>query len=114
MAKHQTEDVRALMLETARVQLAAMNASIAFWRGWLDGATTFSQSATKELLSLTKKDVDANEIVGRLTDSSRAYLRSMTELPGLAAAQFNSDLADLKAEGENGSGKHARAARAKE
>lgn len=47
MAKNQSEEIRKIMLETARVQIASLNAGIAFWSGWVERTAKFAQTANK-------------------------------------------------------------------
>jgi hypothetical protein len=94
------EDVREILLETARVQLAALNAGIAFWSGWVDSAAKFAQSVNEELIRAGSKDTDTNAAIGRITDASREYLRKMTELPSAAISRFNENLVKQQGKGE--------------
>jgi hypothetical protein len=80
------------MLETAKMQVAALNAGIEFWRGWVESASTFAQSANVALANLGESNVNVDETLSRIADSGRVYLEAMTELPNKAVAQFNSDL----------------------
>ncbi len=93
MAKDQAEEVRAIMLESARVQLAAFNAGIAFWTNWVDSASTYATALGRELVNVMDKGVDADATLGRLTDASRAYLRQIADLPTIVADEFNAELA---------------------
>lgn len=108
--KSQSQEVYDILLETMRVQVAALNAGVAFWRGWVDRTATFTQAATKELAIAAERDSGLGEAVSRMTDSTRKYLRELTELPNAAATQFN---ADLKSVGKRPGCKPKRAARAK-
>jgi hypothetical protein len=92
MPTSKDDDIRAVMIETAKVQVAAMNAGIEFWSGWVECAGKFAQAANKELLALSTGDGNADEVVSRITDSSRKYLTSITELPDRAVARFREDL----------------------
>jgi hypothetical protein len=96
------EDVRRLMVETAKVQIASLGAGIAFWTGWVERTSAFAKAANKELLGLSEGKADANQAINRLVDSTREYLRSVTELPALAASEFTSEL------GKPGSAKNSR------
>jgi hypothetical protein len=87
------EDVRQVLLESARIQFGALNAGVAFWSGWVECTSKLAQAANEQMLLLGKGGSDANKIVGRITDLSREYLRSLTELPNQAVARFNSDVA---------------------
>ncbi len=88
-----TEDVRQVMIETARVQFATLNAGIVFWSGWLESASQFAQTLDTELTNLGKGGLDIDATLSRITDSSREYLRKMTELPEAATARFKKDVA---------------------
>ena len=88
-----TTDIREVMIETARVQFASLNAGIAFWSGWLESASKFAQTLNSELTNLGKEGSDTDATLSRITDSSREYLRKLTELPEAAAARFKKDVA---------------------
>ncbi len=109
MPKNMTEDVRAVMMETAKMQLATLNAGIEFWSGWVEGAGKFAQAVNRQLITLSKGNANADELVSRITDSSRKYLSTMSELPDKAVARFKEEL-----KSERGKGPARRAARAKE
>src|SRR5438045_1761425 len=92
MAEDRTEDIQQLMRETARVQLATLNAAIAFWSGWVGTASKFAIAANQELLKISEGGEGSNEVAGRLTDLSREFLRELAELPNQAVSQFNSEV----------------------
>jgi hypothetical protein len=102
VANNKTDDIRAVMMETAKVQLAALNGGIEFWRGWVEGASQFAQAANNELMALSTGSAKADEVLSRITDSSRKYLDAITKLPGKAVARFTADL------GRSGSTKSTR------
>jgi hypothetical protein len=108
MPTNTTKDVRAVMLETARMQLATLNAGIEFWSGWVDSAGKLAQTVNKELAALGNDGANADEVVSRITDSSRKYLTAMSELPERAVARFKEDLKPAR-----GNGPARRMARAK-
>ena len=108
--KNAPDNVSQIMLETARVQVAALNAGIVFWSGWLEGTTKFTQAVNEELMKVGTKSSDAGETAGKIADSSREYLRKMTELPNAAVSRFNQEIAKNVAR----KAKPHRAARAKE
>ena len=109
MAKDQSEAIREIMLETARVQLAGLTAGIEFWSGWVQRTAKFAQEAGKSLQDATEKKESADQIVARLIDSNREYLHQITELPDLAVARFN---AEARKSAPSGT-RRKRAARAK-
>lgn len=111
MATDKPGDIRALLIETVRVQLAALNAGIAFWTGWVESASEFAQTAKKELMALSDNRAQAYEVLSRITDSSRKYLDTMTELPERAIVRFRQDLGRA---GGSTKGPRRRAAKAKE
>ena len=81
------------MIETARVQFASLNAGIVFWSGWLQSASRFAQTLNIELANLGKEGTDTDAMLSKITDSSREYLRSISELPEAAATRFKKDVA---------------------
>jgi len=105
-----TDDIRQVMIETARVQFASLNAGIVFWSGWLQGASTFAQTLSTELSNLGKEGSDTDAMLSKITDSSREYLRKISELPEAAAIRFKKDVAPTTARPTA----RRRAARAKE
>ena len=109
MEKKTSQDVRAVLVETARMQLATLNAGIEFWSGWVQTAGKFAQDLNKQLSTLDKANINADEIVSRITDSSRQYLSTLSELPDKAAARFKEDLKAVR-----GKRPVRRAARAKQ
>ncbi len=92
-----TEDVRKVMIETAQVQFASLNAGIVFWSGWLESASKFAQTLNIELTNLGKEGFDTDASLSKITDSSREYLRKLTELPEAATARFKKDAAGVGA-----------------
>jgi hypothetical protein len=81
------------MIETARVQFASLNAGIVFWSGWLQSASRFAQTLNTELSNLGKEGTDTDAMLSKITDSSREFLRNVSELPESAAIRFKKDVA---------------------
>jgi hypothetical protein len=104
-----SDAVRAVLVEASRTQLAALSASATFWAAWAQSSATFAQSASRELAKLTDEDASSDELVARMTDLSREYLRRLTELPEDAARQFKKELEGISAQPS----RPKRAARAK-
>jgi hypothetical protein len=109
MANSKNDDIRVVMMETAKVQLAALNAGIEFWSGWVESASKMSQAANRELMTLSAGSANVDEVLSRMADTNRKYLEALTELPDKAAARFKED---LKMAG--GKSARRRAARAKD
>jgi hypothetical protein len=103
------DQLRGVLIEAARTQLAAVSAGITFWAGWVEGADKYTRALNDELAKLDEGG-DSGDVVGRLTDLTREYLRSMTQLPSAAVKEFNSQLETIG----KPKAKRARAARAKE
>jgi hypothetical protein len=91
-ASETTDAVRDVVVEASRTQLAALSASASFWSAWAQSSAGFAQSASRELAKLTDKDVTSDEVVVRMTDLTREYLRRLTELPEEASKQFRKEL----------------------
>ncbi len=105
----QNDQVRAVLIEAARTQLAAVSAGISFWAGWVESADKYTRALNDELARIDEGG-DSGDVVGRLTDLTRQYLRNMTQLPSVAVKEFNSQLETIG----KPKAKRTRAARAKE
>lgn len=88
----ETSELKDVLVETARFQLAALEAGITFWSGWVESATKFAVAADQELLKIIQRGDETNDAIGHLTDLSREFLRKVTELPNQAVAEFNAKI----------------------
>jgi hypothetical protein len=101
--------VREILVEAARTQLAAVTAATTFWAGWADVAHRYAQNVSDELAKLEADDGDAGDLLGRITDLTREYLRELTDLPTTSVQHFNAQLETI---GKRGA-RRTRAARVK-
>ena len=97
MATNPARDIRKIMLETASMQLATLNAGIMFWSQWVQYATRYAEAAKRELAAMEGKSANANELLARLTDSSREYMRDLAGIPDRVKSQFNAELKKSRA-----------------
>src|SRR5687768_9194578 len=109
-ANQTTDAVREVVAEASRTQLAALPASASFWSAWAQSSAGFAQSASRELARLTDKDIASDEVVVRMTDLTREYLRRLSELPEEASKQFRQELEGISTQVR----RPRRAARAKQ
>jgi hypothetical protein len=109
-ADEQSNDVRDIMIEAARLQLAGLSSITKFWSGWADAADKYAQALGDELTKIDEGSTKSKEIVGRLADLSREYLRNISKLPGAAVEQFNNETNKLA----KSKGQRTRVAKAKE
>jgi hypothetical protein len=107
------EELRTIMLEVARTQLAAVTAALRFWGGWVESANRYTQKISVELARVSEGTDDSEKFVGRLTDSSREYLREMTTLPNLAVDHFISEIEKISKSARKPAPQRTRKARAK-
>lgn len=84
-------EVRDVLIETAQVQMASLNAGIAFWRGWVEEASRFAEETNRRLARLADEG-DPGATLGEMTDASRSYLRELSKLPEVAARTFTEEL----------------------
>src|SRR6266516_166113 len=105
----QGDQLRGVLVEAARTQLAAVSAGIKFWAGWVESADKYTRAINDELAKLEEAG-ESSDIVGRISDLTREYLRNMTQLPSAAVKEFNSQLETIG----KPKAKRTRAARAKE
>ncbi len=103
------DDVKGLMIQAARTELAAIGAAVKFFGRWAASADNFTQSMSEELTKIIEEDSSSNEIVGRVVDLTRGYLRSLMELSSAAVDDFRNEIEKLAPS----QGKRQRAARAK-
>jgi hypothetical protein len=87
----QSEQLRDVLVEAAQTQLAAITAAITFWSGWAQSAEKYAQTVSAELAKINE-GAPTGDLVGRLTDLTRAYVRNLTTLPTAAVAQFTNEL----------------------
>lgn len=87
-----SEEIREIMVEVARTQLAAVTAALKFWGGWVESAEKYTQKVSAELTRVSEGTDDSQQFVGRLTDFSREYLREMITLPTTAVDHFASEI----------------------
>jgi len=107
------EELRGIMLEVARTQLAAVTAALKFWGGWVESANRYTQKISAELARVSDGTDGSDKFVGRLTDSSREYLREMTELPNIAVDHFVSEIEKISKTVRKPGAQRTRKARAK-
>lgn len=88
----QTAEIRDIMVEVARTQLAAVTAALKFWGGWVESADKYTQKISAELTRVSEGTDDPQKFAGRLTDFSREYLREMIALPTTAVDHFASEI----------------------
>ena len=103
-------EIQKLLIETARVQLAAVGAVVKFWASWAESADKYTQALSGELAKISEKEIKPNEIIPRTADLTREYVRNLIELPSLAVHRFNSEIERMG----SSKGPRKRAARAKE
>lgn len=87
-----SERIRDLIIETANVQIATINASIEFWKSWIDSASELSNKLSREVEEVAKSSSDSDKVIGNITDHSRAFIRQISTLPSVFSAQFEKEL----------------------
>jgi hypothetical protein len=99
MAENETrsDQVKQVLVEAARTELAAITAATKFWAGWVEAADKFAQSLSDELARMDDPKAADGDTVGRLTDVTREYLRDLTARPETAVKHFNGELQKIGA-----------------
>jgi hypothetical protein len=108
-APKQGDQVRDVLVEAARTELAAVSAVVKFWAAWVESADKYTRALDTELARVEQTG-ESNELVGRISDLTREYLRNLTQLPSAAVKEFNSRLDSIG----KPKPKRTRAARAKD
>ncbi len=62
-----------------------------FWGGWAETAQTYTRAVDDELAKL-ETSAETGDLVGRLSDLTREYVRNVAQLPSAAVKEFNSQL----------------------
>jgi hypothetical protein len=108
------EEVREIMVEVARTQLAAVTAALKFWGGWVESANRYTDKLSAELTRVSQGQEDSQKFVGRILDSSREYLRELMALPNTAVEHFTSEIEKISKPSGKSAPKPSRKARAKD
>jgi hypothetical protein len=88
----QSDSLVDVLTDASRTQIAALSAAAEFWASWAESSASFSRGMAQELADISRSDTPTNEIIGRVTDLNREYLRKLTELPTLSVKQFEEEL----------------------
>jgi hypothetical protein len=105
----QGDQLRGVLVEAARTQLAAVTAGVKFWADWVQAADKYTRALNAELAKLDERG-EPGDVVGRVSDLTREYLRNLTQLPSGAFKEFNAQLETIG----KPKPKRTRAARVKE
>ncbi|MFZ0274287.1 MAG: hypothetical protein WB524_08860 [Acidobacteriaceae bacterium] len=107
------EEVRSIVIELARTELAAVGSALKFWGDWVASADKYTQQLRAELDKADKGET-SQQFVGKLTDLTREYLREVVALPAAAVEHFNNEVEKTTSTAATPSAKRKRRARAKE
>ncbi|HEY6976807.1 MAG TPA: hypothetical protein VH396_11005 [Chitinophagaceae bacterium] len=107
-----SEKIREVLIESAKIQVAAMNAGIEFWKNWVNQASEYSRDLSDQLFNITKNNIDQDAVIGNLTDSSLKFVREMSTLPGVYSKHFEQELSKMS--GTAKGSKPSRRAKAKD
>jgi hypothetical protein len=88
----QSDELRDIIVELARTQLAAVTAALRFWGGWVQSADKYTHRISAELEKIKEGHTVPDKFVGQLTDLSREYFREIVALPKVAAENFTSEM----------------------
>lgn len=86
-----TDQLRQMAIDAARTQMVAVTAVTKFWAGWIQAADKYAQGISSELGRIEDRKESA-DLMGRLSDLTREYLRDLTELPSITVNHFNAEL----------------------
>lgn len=113
----QSDRIQEVLTDASRTQFAAFSAAVTFWSAWAESAASYAKGMSDELTRISLGDTDTDQVLARMTDLGRGYLRELTELPTTAVAHFNQEIEKIEKHRTSASGKPAkprrRAARAK-
>ncbi len=98
------QEIQEVLVNALEVQLAALKASIGFWREWIERTSAFVKTATQTLGAIRSRDKNAKQVLLEMVDESRESMRAMTELPRNAAARFIRELDEMEKKRKAGKG----------
>jgi hypothetical protein len=109
------DEVRSIVIELARTELAAVGSALKFWGDWVASANKYTQQLRAELDKADQDGAPSQQFVGKLADLTRGYLREVAALPAAAVEHFNNEVEKTaSAAAPTPSAKRKRRARAKE
>jgi hypothetical protein len=109
------DEVRSIVMELARTELAAVASALKFWGDWVASADKYTQQLRAELDKADQGGETSQQFVGKLADLTRGYLREVVALPAAAVEHFNHEVEkNTSAAATTPSAKRKRRARAKE
>jgi hypothetical protein len=109
------DEIRSIVLELARTELAAVGSALKFWGDWVASADKYTQALRAELDKAGQGAETSKQFVGKLTDLTREYLREVVALPAAAVEHFNNEVEkNAAAPAATPAAKRKRRARAKE
>jgi hypothetical protein len=85
--------IKDLLLRAGHTQIAALTAASRFWASWAAAADRYTQALGSEICDAIEGRLATGELSTRFADATSAYLREMTDLPTVAVAHFNDQIA---------------------
>jgi hypothetical protein len=109
------DELRSIVVELARTELAAVGSALKFWGDWVASADKYTQQLRAELDKADQGGETSKQFVGKLADLTREYLREVIALPAAAVEHFNNEVEkNASAAPAAAPAKRKRRARAKE
>lgn len=109
------DELRSIVLELARTELAAVGSALKFWGDWVASADKYTQQLRAQLDTAEQGGETSKQFVGKLADITREYLREVVALPAAAVEHFNNEVEkSASAAAATPAAKRKRRARAKE
>jgi hypothetical protein len=91
-ASSTNKELRSIVMELARTELAAVGSALKFWGDWVASADKYTRQLRAELDKADEGAGPSQQFVGKLTDFTREYLREVVALPAAAVEHFNNEL----------------------
>ncbi|MDR3752217.1 MAG: hypothetical protein P4K93_01240 [Terracidiphilus sp.] len=86
------DELRSIVVELARTELAAVGSALKFWGDWVSSADKYTQQLRAELDKADQGGETSKQFVGKLADLTREYLREVVALPAAAVEHFNNEV----------------------
>lgn len=91
-----SDEIRAIMIETLEVQLAALRSGITFWTEWANRTSEYTEVASRGLSDINTHPEDTDRVLSEIIEAGSTYFRKMNEIPQASFSKFTDELAKAK------------------
>src|ERR1035438_4624272 len=86
------EELRSIVIELARTELAAVGSALKFWGDWVASAGKYTQQLRAELDKAGEGEAPSRQLARTLPGLTSESLREVLALPAAAVEHFNNEV----------------------